>query len=90
VSPNRVPEKDSSRRKVIVPLAVGIALLFGILLSQSSFDLPAFLNPDTNRELLFFAAITVVISALFAMMTSLQQSGSMPSAHTPSFWSVRT
>jgi PAS domain S-box-containing protein len=65
-----VPEKESGRRrKVIIPLAVGIALLFGILLSQSSFDLPAFLNPNTNRELLFFAAITVVISALFAMMT---------------------
>ncbi|HXY50388.1 MAG TPA: ATP-binding protein [Terriglobales bacterium] len=68
-TPDRVPKRDTSRRKVIVPLAVGIALLFGILLSQSSFDLPAFLNPDTNRELLFFAAITVVISALFAMMT---------------------
>jgi two-component system, NtrC family, nitrogen regulation sensor histidine kinase NtrY len=68
-NPTTGPVKESGRRKVMVPLAVGIALLFGILLSQSSFDLPAFLNPDTNRELLFFAAITVVISALFAMMT---------------------
>ena len=37
-------QKPSSRKKVIIPLAVGIALLFGVLLSLTSFDLP--LNPE--------------------------------------------
>ena len=50
-------------------LAAGIAVLFGILLSQSSFDLPPFLNPDTNQQLLFFAATTLLISVLFVVMT---------------------
>ena len=44
---------------------------FGILLSQSSFDLP-FLNPDTNQQrfpLLFFAALTILIFLLFVALT---------------------
>ncbi len=43
---------------------------FGILLSQSSFDLP-FLNPDTNQQLsaLFFAALSAVIFLLFVALT---------------------
>jgi two-component system, NtrC family, nitrogen regulation sensor histidine kinase NtrY len=60
---------ETRRSKVIGFLAVGIALLFGILLSQSSFDLPLFLNPDTNQQLLFFAATTLLISVLFVVMT---------------------
>ena len=43
-------------------------MLFGILLSQSSFDLP-FLNPDTNQQLLFFAALSAVIFLLFVALT---------------------
>jgi two-component system nitrogen regulation sensor histidine kinase NtrY len=54
---------------VIVPLAAGIALLFGILLSQSSFDQPAFLNPDNNQQLLFFAALSALIFLLFVALT---------------------
>src|ERR1700747_3189569 len=53
---------------MICRLAVGIFVLFGILLSQSSFDLP-FLNPDTNQQLLFFAALSAVISLLFVALT---------------------
>jgi len=60
---------ETRRSKLIGFLAVGIALLFGILLSQSSFDLPPFLNPDTNQQLLFFAATTLLISVLFVVMT---------------------
>jgi PAS domain S-box-containing protein len=66
-SPNRQPSA-TSRKKVIILLAVGIFLLFGILLSQSSFDLP-FLNPDTNQQLLFFAALSAVIFLLFVALT---------------------
>ncbi len=68
-SPTRKP--TTSRKKVIILLAIGILVSFGILLSQSSFDLP-FLNPDTNQErfpLLFFAALTIVIFLLFVALT---------------------
>ena len=69
-SPTRNKE-TTSRKKVIILLAIGIAVSFGILLSQSSFDLP-FLNPDTNQQrfpLLFFAALTILIFLLFVALT---------------------
>ena len=66
---NPSPENPTKRGKMIGLLAAGIAILFGILLSQSSFDLPPFLNPDTNQQLLFFASITLIISVLFVAMT---------------------
>src|SRR5438477_6017839 len=66
-SPIRSAE-NTRRKKVIVLLAIGIILLFGILLSQSSFDLP-FLNPDTNQQLLFFAALSALIFLLFVALT---------------------
>jgi two-component system, NtrC family, nitrogen regulation sensor histidine kinase NtrY len=68
-TPNSSRNKETpSRKKVIVLLAIGIFVLFGILLSQSSFDLP-FLNPDTNQQLLFFAALSAVIFLLFVALT---------------------
>jgi two-component system nitrogen regulation sensor histidine kinase NtrY len=68
-TPNSTRNKETpSRKKVIVLLAIGIFVLFGILLSQSSFDLP-FLNPDTNQQLLFFAALSAVIFLLFVALT---------------------
>jgi two-component system, NtrC family, nitrogen regulation sensor histidine kinase NtrY len=70
VSTSRTDSGTETRRgKVIGFLAAGIALLFGILLSQSSFDLPLSLSPDTNQQLLFFAATTLLISVLFVVMT---------------------
>lgn len=62
-------DHESKRRKVIIPLAIGIALLFGILLSQSSFDQPAFLNPGNNQQLLVFAALSALIFLLFVALT---------------------
>ena len=62
-------DKQSSRKKIIIPLAILIALLFGILLSQSSFDQPAFLNPDNNQQLLVFAALSALIFLLFVALT---------------------
>jgi len=67
-NPIRPGGKTSSRRKAIILLVIGIMLLFGLLLSQSSFDLP-FLNPDTNQQLLFFAALSAVIFLLFVALT---------------------
>jgi two-component system, NtrC family, nitrogen regulation sensor histidine kinase NtrY len=68
-SPNRNLEK-TSRKKVIILLAIGTAISFGILLSQSSFDLP-FLNANTQEKfpLLFFAALTILIFLLFVALT---------------------
>jgi len=69
-SPTRNKE-TTSRKKVIILLAIGTLLLFGILLSQSSFDLP-FLNPETSQQrfpLLFFAALTILIFLLFVVLT---------------------
>jgi len=68
-TPKPASDKERSRKKVIIPLALGIALLFGILLSQSSFDQPAFLNPDNNQQLLFFAALSALIFLLFVALT---------------------
>jgi two-component system nitrogen regulation sensor histidine kinase NtrY len=68
VKPIRPGEKTSGRRKAIILLVIGIVLLFGLLLSQSSFDLP-FLNPDTNQQLLSFAALSAIIFLLFVALT---------------------
>jgi len=67
-NPTRVPDRTSSRKKAILPLAVAILALFGIILSQTSFDLP-FLNPDNNQQLLFFAALSAVVFLLFVALT---------------------
>jgi len=65
--PTRLNHKPSSRKKVIIPLAVGITLLFGVLLALTSFDLP--LNPGTNQQLLFFASLAMLIFVLFVLLT---------------------
>src|ERR1700731_5157892 len=65
--PIRLQHKPPSRKKVIIPLAVGIALLFGVLLSLTLFDLP--LNPGTNQQLLFFASLSALIFLLFVALT---------------------
>src|SRR6266478_2263862 len=67
-NPNRPDGKTSRRKKAIILLTIGILLMFGLLLSQSSFDLP-FLNPDTNQQLLSFAALSAVIFLLFVALT---------------------
>jgi two-component system nitrogen regulation sensor histidine kinase NtrY len=64
---SRLDQKPSSRKKVIIPLAIGLALLFWVLLSLTSFDLP--LNPGTNQQLLFFASLSALIFLLFVALT---------------------
>jgi nitrogen fixation/metabolism regulation signal transduction histidine kinase len=50
-----------------VLLAVALLLVFGVVLSQTSFDLP-FLSPDSNQQLLFFAALSALIFLLFVTL----------------------
>ncbi len=64
----RARDKTSGRKKAILLLVIGIVLLFGILLSQSSFDLP-FLNPDNNQALLFLMSLSALIFLLFVALT---------------------
>ena len=66
--PTRLPQEQSRRRRAILLLAIGLLLVFGIVLSQTSFDLP-FLNPDTNQQLLFFATLSAIVFLLFVALT---------------------
>jgi two-component system, NtrC family, nitrogen regulation sensor histidine kinase NtrY len=66
--PVRPPEKGSSRRKVIILMAVSSFVLLVVLVSQAAFNLK-FISPDSNRQLLFFAALTILIFLLFVALT---------------------
>jgi len=67
-NPIRPDQNPSSRKKLIILLSIAVVLVLGIIVSQVSFDLP-FLNPDTNQQLLFFAALSALIFLLFVWMT---------------------
>jgi two-component system nitrogen regulation sensor histidine kinase NtrY len=63
------PEKElSRRRKFISFLAISVFLLLAVIVSQTSFDLP-FLNPGSNQQLAFFAALSILIFLLFVALT---------------------
>jgi two-component system nitrogen regulation sensor histidine kinase NtrY len=64
----RPAQRTPRRKTAIVLLAIGSLLLFGILLSLTSFNLP-FLNPDSNQQLLFFVSLTSLIFLLFVALT---------------------
>jgi nitrogen fixation/metabolism regulation signal transduction histidine kinase len=66
--PVRPPEKGSSRRKVIILMAVSSFVLLVVLVSQAAFNLK-FISPNSNRQLLFFAALTILIFLLFVALT---------------------
>ncbi|HUJ95712.1 MAG TPA: ATP-binding protein [Terriglobales bacterium] len=66
--PAPIRSENTRRKRAILLLAIGITLLFGILLSESSFDLP-FLNPDSNQQLWFFVALTGLVFLLFVLLT---------------------
>jgi two-component system, NtrC family, nitrogen regulation sensor histidine kinase NtrY len=65
-TPTRPGEK-TSRKKVILLLVIVVFVLFGILLSLTSFNLP--LSPDSNQQLLVFASLSAVIFFLFVALT---------------------
>ncbi|MFZ0284908.1 MAG: HAMP domain-containing protein, partial [Terriglobales bacterium] len=63
----RPDDKPSSRKKIIIPVAVGLVLLFGLLFALTSLDLPV--RPDDNQQLLFFAFLSTLIFVLFLGLT---------------------
>src|SRR5215475_894928 len=65
--PNPV-EPGKKRKRLILFLAVGSFLLFAILLSESSFDLP-FINPSTTEQTVFLAALSALVFLLFVTLT---------------------
>ncbi len=67
-TPTRPEGKTSGRRKVVITLAVAAFLLLAILISQGSFNLK-FISPDSNQQLLFFAALSALIFLLFIALT---------------------
>ena len=67
-SPNRPAKEISRRRKFIYFLTAGVFLLLAVIVSQVSFDLP-FLNPGSNQQLAFFAALSILIFLLFVALT---------------------
>jgi hypothetical protein len=66
-SPTRPDERTPSRRRIIIPVALGLVLLVGILFALTSLDLPV--RPDDNRQLLFFAFLSTLIFVLFLALT---------------------
>ena len=66
-TPIRANERPRNRKKIIIPVAAGLVLLFAILFALTSFDLPV--KPDTNQQLLFFASLAVLIFVFFLVLT---------------------
>lgn len=61
-------ESRKKRKRLILLLAAGSFLLFAILLSESSFDLP-FINPSTTEQTVFLAALSALVFLLFVTLT---------------------
>jgi len=65
--PNQPSQKPPSRKRVIIPVAAVLALLFAILFALTSFDLPV--SPGSNQQLWFFASLSALIFILFLALT---------------------
>src|SRR5246500_5230053 len=62
------PLGPKDRKRLIILLAAGSFVLFAILLSESSFDLP-FINPSTTQQTVFLAALSALVFLLFVTLT---------------------
>ena len=62
------PLDPKDRKRLIILLAAGSFVLFAILLSESSFDLP-FINPSTTEQTVFLAALSALVFLLFVTLT---------------------
>ncbi|HTZ96486.1 MAG TPA: ATP-binding protein [Terriglobales bacterium] len=68
-APIRPDRSSSGRKKVIITVTICLIVLFAILFSLTSLDLPSALTPDNNQELLFLASLAVLIFVLFLALT---------------------
>jgi two-component system nitrogen regulation sensor histidine kinase NtrY len=66
-APTRTP-KASYRKQVIILLSICVFVLFAVLVSETSFDLP-FLRPGSNQDIVVFAALSALIFLLFVALT---------------------
>lgn len=66
-SGNPIPPSPSRKKLVIILSAVSL-VLFGLLLAQTSFDLP-FIRPSNNQQRLFFGALSALVFLLFLTLT---------------------
>ena len=72
--PNRRPDKSNrslpltQRRALLIPLALGIVLLFGVVFSQQAFNLKQ-LRPDSAGQTLGLVALSALVFLLLVVLT---------------------
>src|SRR5260370_31908760 len=66
-SANPIPPA-ARRKRLAILLTVVSVLLFGLLLAQTSFDLP-FINPANNQQIVFLVALSAVVFFLFVTLS---------------------
>ncbi|HWJ48559.1 MAG TPA: hypothetical protein VNS62_12955, partial [Candidatus Udaeobacter sp.] len=66
-APTRGPVR-TSRKQVIILLAIAVLLLFVVLASQTAFN-NTILQADTNQQAIIFYALSLLISLLFVALT---------------------
>jgi two-component system, NtrC family, nitrogen regulation sensor histidine kinase NtrY len=66
-SGNPIPSGPRRKKLVIILTAVSL-VLFGLLLAQTSFDLP-FINPASNQQIVFLVALSAIVFLLFIALT---------------------
>jgi two-component system, NtrC family, nitrogen regulation sensor histidine kinase NtrY len=58
----------SQRRATLIPLALGIIVLFGVVFSQQAFNLKQ-LNPDSAQQALVLVALSALVFLLLVVLT---------------------
>ena len=58
----------SQRRATLIPLALGILLLFGVVFSQQAFNLKQ-LSPDSAQQTLVLVALSALVFLLLVVLT---------------------
>ena len=58
----------SQRRAMLIPLAVGILILFGVVFSQQAFNLKQ-LSPDSAQQTLVLVALSALVFLLLVVLT---------------------
>lgn len=66
--PSGRPLSLSQRRATLIPLALGIVLLFGLVFSQQAFNLKQ-LQPDSAQQTLVLVALSTLVFLLLVVLT---------------------